>query len=287
MKPPGLLSLTTLREAIAAAAGRLVSVSATSRLDAELLAARALGTSREALLLQGLDQPAPPGFAPLVERRLKGEPVAYIIGVRDFWTISLHVAPGVLIPRPDSETLIEAAVAHFGVAAPRTVLDLGTGSGALLLAALDQWPSAHGVGVDRSPQAVSIARANAERLGLARRARIIEGDWAEDIVEQFDLVLCNPPYIRENEELPLDIAGYEPASALYAGSDGLACYRSLAPETSRLLAPGGLALFEIGADQGDSVGAIFRRAGHQPRLLKDMAGRNRCIAIHCMDTMHP
>ena len=272
--------MTTLREAIAAAADRLVSISPTPRLDAELLAAHASKLSREALLLRGLDELAPEALEDLVARRLAGEPVAYITGTRDFWTISLHVAPGVLIPRPDSETLIEAAAAHFGAAGPRAVLDLGTGSGALLLAALDQWPHAHGVGVDRSSQAVSIARSNAERLGLASRARIIEGNWAEDILEQFDLILCNPPYVRENEDLPLEVAAYEPASALYAGSDGLACYRLLAPETSRLLAPGGLALFEIGADQGELAAAIFRGAGHEPRLLKDLAGRNRCIAIH-------
>ena len=124
------------------------SVSDTPRLDAELLMAHALGVSREAMLLDALDTPAPADFEEFLIRRLAHEPVAYITGTRDFWTISLKIAPGVLIPRPDSETLIEAAVEHFGAASPQTILDLGTGSGALLLAALAQWPRATGLGID-------------------------------------------------------------------------------------------------------------------------------------------
>jgi release factor glutamine methyltransferase len=269
----------TLREAIGAAAARLNSSSATPRLDAELLAAHALMISREALLLHHLDRQAPEGFAVLVGRRAEGEPVAYIIGNRDFWTITLDVAPGVLIPRPDSETLIEAAIRHFGAEGPATVLDLGTGSGALLLAALHEWPNAVGLGVDKSETAVTAARGNAEKLGMSDRARIVQGDWDAGITDRFDLILCNPPYIREDEILPVDVGRYEPTSALFAGSEGLDAYRVLAPRISRLLSPRGLALFEIGASQAEAVRALFRAQGHSPTLQHDLAGRDRCIMI--------
>lgn len=264
---------------IASAAARLAAVSETPRLDAELLMAHALGLSREALLLSALDTPAPAGFADLLARRLQGEPVAYVIGTRDFWTISLAVRPGVLIPRPDSETLIEVAVRHFGARSPATVLDLGVGSGALLLAALDQWPEATGIGVDRSEEALAVARENAERLGMAGRARIVPGDWTAGIEGPFDLILCNPPYVESGADLPPGVARHEPAAALFAGADGLDDYRLLAPQVGRLIAPGGIALFEIGADQATAVQSIFAGAGHETALFKDLAGRDRCVAV--------
>jgi release factor glutamine methyltransferase len=270
----------TLREAIRAAAARLDRVSDTPRLDAELLAAHCIGESRETLLLRHLDDPAPASLSEFMDRRAAGEPIAYIVGCRDFWTISLHVEPGVLIPRPDSETLLEAAVTHFGTKEPATILDLGTGSGALLLAALAQWPLAKGVGVDASPKAAAVAQDNANRLGMADRARIVVGDWASDIDQAFDLILCNPPYVAAHEILPVDVADHEPASALYAGSDGLDCYRRLIPEIARLLDPAGLALFEIGSSQGDAVSALFREAGFHPRIIKDLGDRDRCIAVN-------
>ncbi|HEY1145110.1 MAG TPA: methyltransferase domain-containing protein, partial [Allosphingosinicella sp.] len=169
----------SIRADLAAAAGRLAESSDTPRLDAELLMAHALGVTREALLLSRLDAPAPLAFEALLARREAGEPIAYITGLRAFWTIELAVAPGVLIPRPDSETLIEAALAHFGTAGPRSVLDLGTGPGTLLLAALHQWPEARGIGIDCSEAALAIARANAARLGLSDRADLRAGDWGE------------------------------------------------------------------------------------------------------------
>lgn len=267
-----------VRAALVAAAALLVE-SDTARLDAELLMAHALGVARDALLLSRLDDPVPPGFADLLARRLAGEPLAYIVGVRDFWTISLAVRPGVLIPRPDSETLIAAAVAHFGEAGPRTVLDLGTGSGALLLAALDEWPDAVGLGIDRSGEALAIARGNADRLGMADRARFAIGDWAEGIDSRFDLLLCNPPYVESDAALPRDVAAHEPAGALFAGADGLDAYRVLAPQIGRLIEPGGMAAIEIGAAQAAAVQSLFAASGLKSKLLQDLGQRDRCIVV--------
>ena len=268
--------MTTVRQAIAAATRRL-TFSETPRLDAELLMAHALDTSREALLLGRLDEPVPPAFAALVERRLAHEPIAYITGRRAFWTIELAVGPGVLVPRADSETLIEAAVAHFrGSAGPATILDLGTGSGTLLLAALDQWPAARGIGVDASYAALAIAQANADRLGMGGRASIVRGGWEGD-GRRHDLILCTPPYIRSDATLPAEVQDWEPASALFAGADGLDDYRALAPLLPGQLAPGGVACIEIGSDQAEAVGGLVRAAGLAPRLVRDLAGHPRCI----------
>jgi release factor glutamine methyltransferase len=266
-----------VREALAAAARRLSETSETPRLDAELLMAEALGVERETLLLSRLDAPAPPAFEPLLERREAGEPVAYIIGRRAFWTIELEVGPGVLIPRPDTETLIEAAVEHFGDAGPERILDLGTGSGALLLAALTEWPEAVGIGIDRPEQALAMARRNAERLGLAAELR--SGDWGEGLEGSFDLILCNPPYVEEGAELPRDVSEFEPHEALFAGADGLHDYRKLAPQIPRLLAPGGIACIEIGAGQEASVTALFAAQGLTVRPRRDLAGRVRCLVL--------
>lgn len=264
-----------VRDALAEAARRF-GFSETPRLDAELLMAHALGCTREALLLGRLGDPAPDGFAALVERRAAHEPVAYITGRRAFWTIELGVGPGVLVPRADTETLMEAAVAHFGERSPRSILDLGTGSGALLLAALDQWSDASGVGVDRSPQALAVARDNARRLGMEARAQFVEGGW-DAVGGVFDLVLCNPPYIANTEELTREVAGYEPASALYAGPDGLDDYRALAPLIARRIAPGGVACVEIGSTQGEAAAALFRAEDLAVNLRQDLGGRDRCI----------
>ena len=267
----------TVRRALSAAA--CFGFSATPRLDAELLMAHAMGVTRDVLLLGRLDDPAPSCFADLVARRERHEPVAYITGTRGFWTIDLHVAPGVLVPRADSETLIAAAVGHFaGTPGPARVLDLGTGSGALLLAALDQWPAASGVGLDASPAALAIARENARRLGMADRAVIASGGW-EGTGEAFDLVLCNPPYIADNAELPAEVRDWEPACALFAGLDGLDDYRRLAPLIGRQIASGGLACIEIGAEQAGTVSALFSRLGLGVELKQDLGGRDRCLVV--------
>lgn len=269
--------LRSVRHAITAAAARITS--ATPRLDAELLMAHALGATREAVILRHLDDLTPAGFAELVERRVAHEPVAYIVGTRAFWTIDLHVGPGALIPRADSETLLEAAVAHFGDRSPGRILDLGTGPGTLLLAALDQWAGATGLGIDRSPDALRQARGNADRLGLAARAAFRAGDWADGIDERFDLVLANPPYIATGDALPQEVSDHEPAGALYAGTEGLDAYRLLVPQLPRLLAPGGAAVVEIGATQAAAVSALATAAGLHVAVRQDLGGRDRCLVL--------
>ena len=251
--------------------------SATPRLDAELLLAHALGISREALLLDP-DRPVPPGFADLVRRRERQEPVAYLTGHRGFWTIDLRVGPGALVPRADSEVLIEAAVAHFaGTPGPARVLDLGTGPGTLLLAALDQWPAATGLGIDVSETALGYARANAAALGMEARAAFRTGNWAEGVAERFDLVLANPPYIGTDEPLPDEVRAHEPGLALFAGADGLDAYRRIASALPGLLAPGGVACVEIGWTQGDAVTALLAATGLAVTRRRDWGGRDRCL----------
>lgn len=269
-----------VQRALAEASRALDGVSDTPRLDAELLMARALGVEREALLLRPPDGEIPAGFADLLKRRRSGEPVAYIIGRRAFWNIELEVGPGVLIPRPDSETLIAAAVRHFErTDGPARILDLGTGPGTLLLAALDQWPQATGLGIDSSEVALGYARANAARLGLADRAEFRLGDWGEGIGERFDLLLCNPPYVATDAPLGQGVAEHEPAAALFAGPEGLDDYRRLAPEIGRLLRPGAIALVEIGSDQGESAAAVFAARGLPSSLEHDLGGRPRALLI--------
>ena len=268
-----------VREALTAPARRLEAVSMTPRLDAELLMAHALGMSREDMLLSAMDGEAPAAFAALLARRLAHEPVAYITGRRAFWTIELEVGPGVLVPRPDSETLIEAAIDRFGSRGPATILDLGTGPGTLLLAALDQWPQARGLGIDRSEDALAYARRNAARLGLGDRTELRLGDWGEGIEGRFDLVLANPPYVAADADLPPDVADHEPAAALFAGADGLDDYRRLAPQLPRLIAPGGIACVEIGAGQKQAVAALFGAAGLRVASRDDLAGVARCLVL--------
>ncbi len=249
----------TLTEARAA----LAAVSGTPDLDARLLWTHANAD--------------PALFERLVTRRIAHEPIAYITGTKGFWAIDLAVTPAVLIPRPDSETLIEAAVAHFGQTGPRHILDLGTGSGALLLAALDRWPRATGIGIDASADAVHIAKANASRIAPGR-AEIRLGGW-EGTGDRFDLVLCNPPYVATSERLMPDIADWEPARALFAGADGLDDYRAIAPVLARQLAPGGITCMEIGHDQRAAVTGIFITNGFTVASRRDLAGHDRCLIL--------
>lgn len=270
----------TVSEAIRAAAARLSAMSDTARLDAEVLMAHALGVSRSDLLLRHQLEPAPACFRDLVERRMVHEPVAYIVGAQEFFGRSYHVTPDVLIPRGDSEVLVEAALAARPDA--RRVLDCGTGSGALLLAVLANLPGAEGIGIDRSAAALEVASANAARLGVAP-VRFAVRDWTvpgwADDLGRFDLVLANPPYVEEDAELAPSVRSYEPGSALFAGPDGLDDYRVLVPQLPALLAPGGAALVEIGHAQAGPVCAIAMAAGMRATLHRDLAGRPRVLEL--------
>ena len=259
---------------------QLTKSSDTARLDAELLMAQALHIDRDRLLLAPPDRQVPERYWDMIKRRSEGEPVAYITGRRAFWDIELHVGPGVLVPRPDSEALIASAIEHFeGTAGPERILDLGTGPGTLLLAALDIWPKATGLGVDVSRQALSYASANARRLGFEARTKLMQGDWAKGLLEKFDLILCNPPYIAVDAELGAGVREYEPDEALFAGSEGLDAYRVLAPQLPRLLNAGGLAAVEIGPDQAEAVTALLARDGLEARVATDLAERPRAILL--------
>jgi len=254
---------------------------AIDRLDAEVLLAHHLGIQRLEMLRDvGRIVTVDGGqLSLLIARRLRGEPIAYITGHKEFWSLDLVVTPDVLIPRPDSETLIEAAIAHFGDGpGPRTIMDLGTGSGALLLAALDQWPLAFGIGVDANHTILDVARANAARLGFEPRSVFSATGWGGS-GSAHDLVLCNPPYVATTEQLPRDVLNYEPHTALFAGPDGLADYRKLALVVGPQIAPGGVACIEIGATQADAAGALFVAQGLAVDLRRDLAGRARCLVI--------
>lgn len=272
--------MTAISRALGRATEQLSKTSDTPRLDAEVLMAAALNIGRDRLLLGDPNGQAPDAFFEFIERRAKGEPVAYITGHRAFWTIDLAVGPGVLVPRPDSETLIAAAVEFFADrAGPQRILDLGTGPGTLLLAALDEWPKAIGLGIDSSEAAIYYAERNAERLGMADRATFHLGNWAEGIEATFDLVLCNPPYIAESAETGPGVVEFEPHEALFAGPDGLDEYRRLVPQIVRRLAPGGLAAIEIGFDQAERVSGMFEARGRWPEVRLDLAGRPRALLI--------
>jgi release factor glutamine methyltransferase len=262
-------------------ATRLLSqTSDTPRLDAELLMAEALHIDRDRLLLSPPDGAVPKRFAKMVGRRAKGEPIAYITGRRAFWNIDLHVGPGVLVPRPDSEVLIASAIEHFeGTPGPARILDLGTGPGTLLLASLDVWLGATGLGIDVSRSALSYASANARRLRFEQRLKFKLGNWADGVTESFDLILCNPPYVAEGAELGRGVREYEPDEALFAGETGLDAYRALAPQLPKLLNRGGLAAVEIGSDQGGAVMGLLARDGLQARIAHDLADRPRAVLL--------
>lgn len=272
-----------LAETLRNTATRLAGVSTTARLDAELLAAHALGLERSEMLLRMGDLDIAPGFEALAERRLRNEPVAYITGRQAFWDLDLVVTPDVLIPRADSETLIELAVNHFkrDIGHPARILDLGTGSGALLLACLSAFPEASGVGMEASTAALAVAEANGDRLGFASRANWVHRSWAEpgwhDDLGLFDLVVSNPPYVETDAGLDAMVADFEPHSALFAGPDGLDDYRLLIPQLASLLAPGGIAIFEIGHSQAGAVSDLASNAGLSTEMRRDLAGKPRAL----------
>lgn len=276
--------MASAADALREAAQTLSDVSDTPRLDAELLMAHALGIARERLLLDLPDLLAPQAFGALIARRQKSEPVAHLVGVKEFWGLEFIVSPDVLIPRPDSELLIEEAMQLFASNAPKNILDLGTGSGALLLAALTEFPDAVGVGIDASPKALEIAGTNADRLNLTDRAQFhlldwTTPDWGQSLSGPFDLILANPPYVSTAANLSEDVAAYEPHSALFAGKDGLDDYKIFIPELDELLTSTGVALLEIGFDQQDSVSEIALKNDYVVECKQDLGGNNRLLIL--------
>lgn len=236
---------------------------------------------REVRLLR-THAPDPDRFADLLARRVAHEPMAFLIGTQGFWTLDLAVSPATLIPRPDSETLIEAAMVAFpDRSLVRRALDLGTGTGCLLLAALVEFPAAFGVGIDRVADAAQLAARNAAANLLADRSAFVCGDWAGAIRGRFDLVLSNPPYIETTDiaELMPDVARFEPASALDGGADGLDAYRTIIPMLPDLLAPGGVAVLELGQGQAGDVARLASQSGFTTTTRDDLGGIARAAVL--------
>jgi len=246
------------------------AAAAATRVDIVTDPYRALTPEQETTLLDYL------------ERRLRREPVSHILGRKGFWKIMLQVTPDVLTPRPDTETIVEYVLRDFPERAPWSVLDLGVGSGAILLSILAERPAAKGLGVDVSEEALAVARENAANLGLAGRVALLRGDWAFGLGgESFDLVVSNPPYIASDviETLEPEVRDHEPRLALEGGADGLDAYRAMASEILRVLKPGGRFAVEIGYDQKEAVEALFRAAGAQQVVsLRDLGDRDRVVA---------
>ncbi|HLJ52219.1 MAG TPA: peptide chain release factor N(5)-glutamine methyltransferase [Rhizomicrobium sp.] len=265
---------------VAAAARHLADAgNESARLDARLLWQFARDIEAGALVARGR---AIPLFESLVARRLAHEPLAYILGRKEFWSLDFAVGPGVLIPRPDSETLIDALCKTVpNRDASLSILDLGTGSGALLIAALSEYKNAKGVGSDASAAALAWAQQNVRAHKLEARVELIEMNWLDQAWSGFDVILCNPPYVAtaDIEKLAPDVRLYEPHSALDGGYDGLDAYRALAPRIGKWLAPGGRAYLEIGAGQEGAVRRILESSNLTVQsVFADLAGTTRCVA---------
>jgi len=275
----------TIGDAITAAAARLAACGiAEPRREARLILGLALDIDPAGLLAwpeRSLDEVARARFDALVARRAGHEPISRLRGTREFWSLDFELSGDTLDPRPDSETLIEAALDLLpDRSAPLRVLDFGTGTGCLLLALLSELPNATGVGVDLLPGAVETARRNAVRLALGHRARFRQGDWDREIAGPVDVILANPPYIPSQEisSLAPEVAAFEPAAALDGGADGLDAYRLLAPAAGRLLGPGGIACFELGFGQSGAVMALLAKSGLTTKAIRrDLSGIERCL----------
>ncbi|WP_298258412.1 peptide chain release factor N(5)-glutamine methyltransferase [Bradyrhizobium sp.] len=260
---------------------------ASAELDARLLVGEVLGLDLTGTIRAAGRRLTPEeahrlaGFA---ERRLAGEPVARILGVKEFWGLSLQLSPATLVPRPDTETVVEFAL-ELGRSEhgnqPRRIIDVGTGSGAILLALLSEWREATGVGTDISPMALQTAQGNARRLGFASRAAFVACNYAAALSGTFDLVVSNPPYIRSADiaELDREVREYDPRGALDGGADGLDAYRQIVVESDRLLAPGGILIVEAGCGQSVPISQLMAAAGLMPQRAPkaDLAGIPRAV----------
>ncbi len=270
-------------EALRSAAAQL-KTSQTPLLDARVLLKFATGFDDAGLVVNS-GGPLPPdqasAFFALIERRAMGEPIAYITGVKEFWSLEFRVSPDVLIPRDDSECLIEAVTKRRSADTEFSILDLGAGSGCLLCALLAEFPNANGVGVDLSPQAAIIARDNCERLSLSDRAEILVGDWSSALDDVFDIIIANPPYIPEGDRagLPVDVVAYEPGSALFAGEEGFDAYCAILADAPRILAPEGIIVFEAGDGQAARLAEMVTKTFPKAEIsvICDLQARPRGV----------
>jgi len=286
MSGAAAMAASTVTQAIAEGAVRLEGIADKPRREARLLLAHALGLTQSDLIRDSGRPINTAAYDDLLNRRAGHEPLALIVGRREFWSLSFAVSPATLIPRPDTETLVEAALARFaGRAAPRRILDLGTGTGCLLLALLTEFPSAFGIGLDVAPEAAALARANAARLGLGARAAFAVADWTDSVLGRFDLIVSNPPYIREGDIAGLmpEVAHHEPRRALDGGADGFDAYRAIVPRLAHHLEPDGAAVLELGVGQANYVAGLARNAGLAVSLRLDLAEISRAMVLTCLN----
>ncbi|MEM6539380.1 MAG: peptide chain release factor N(5)-glutamine methyltransferase [Pseudomonadota bacterium] len=261
--------------------------SSTPLLDARVLMKHVLSTDDATLImreLEFLDEAPGEAFARVVERRTSREPIAYIVGEKEFWGRPFYCEAPVLCPRPDTETLLIQAKEILHDRPPQRILDLGTGTGALLLSALGIWPDAYGIGIDRNPSATALAEKNANRLGFQVRARFLTRHWTDYSDEErgsFDLIFCNPPYVKNGAALEASITKYEDPNALYGGDDGLDAYREVIPIAANLLSEDGMLILELGSGQADDVNAVLKQIAPDAHstIKLDIAGIPRALAV--------
>ena len=285
------MSVSDLSVALAEATARLRAAGVESpRKEARLLLAHTLGAEMLDIVAGTLPPLSPSElscFEANVQRRAMREPLAYIVGFREFWSLRFAVEPAVLIPRPESESLIEEALRRFPDRnAPLRVADLGTGSGCLLLAFLSERPNAQGLGIDASHEALAIAACNAQALGMAPRTQFLRGNWADSLSGSFDTIFVNPPYIPSDtiHGLAPEVARYEPRLALDGGNDGLEAYRAVIGSLKGRISQGGSAFFELGQGQAPAVQTILEENGFSVLgTVSDLAGICRCLVGAAMD----
>lgn len=271
-----------LSDIIHKASLQLMSIAENPRREARLLMAHALETTYEEIYFANdrhlrADEEA--AFKKLLKRRLNKEPLSKIRGYREFWSRTFCVTTDTLDPRPDSETIIQAVLDHFqDKTQSYRILDLGTGTGCLLLTLLSEYPKATGVGVDISEAAAIIAKENAHRHHLENRASFVVGNWAEAILAKFDIIISNPPYIALHENLSKEVVAFDPSLSLFAGEDGLACYRTLATQIPNLITTASKAFLELGTGQLSDVIQIFSNS-YAHESYRDIQNHERCVIL--------
>jgi len=274
---------TGIRSLLDEGAAKLARVSDQPRREAEVLLGAALGRSRAWLLANPeeriLDCEATDRYEAFLTRRAQGEPVAYLLGEKEFWSLPLRVGPGVLVPRPETELVVERALAHLPADRDLDVLDLASGSGAIALALASERPRCRVLATDVATAAVEATRENAFRLEFGDRVAVSQGEWFDPVAGRiFDLIASNPPYIATDDaRVEPSVRRHEPAEALFSGPTGLEALQAIAAGAPRHLRPGGWLVVEHGDTQGEAVRALFTGAGFgEVRTLRDLAGRERC-----------